>query len=309
MRLKSSGFLQKLTKRESGYVFAIISSAMYGSIAPISKPIIQDVEPIMIASLVGLISAGVFALPAIKVKDTITKSSWALIGLVSVLGAILAPVFYFYGLKTTSATNGTILSNAEIIFTVILALFIFKEKIGRYGILSIALVLSGVYLVTSNFSNPLEFDLSKIGDVLILCTMFFWALDNNISKIVLKRVSTRSLVFLRSLIGGLILIPIAFLIESKVPLESLQNIILLSLVGFTIPTFMFYIAIKKIGTVKTILIFSSSPIFGIIFANLFLGEQIDPLRLLAVPIMLLGMILLYFDRVKLSTDINVQGPK
>lgn len=308
-RSKSPNFITR-SKIRHGYAFAFISSALYGSIAPISKPIIQEVEPVMLACLIGIISAAIFAVPAARVKENTTRQRWSLIFSVSVLGAILAPVFYFIGLKTTSATTSTILSNTEIVFTVILALVIFRERIGRYGLISIIIVFSGAYLVTTDFANPFEMNITNVGNYFVLSTMFFWALDNNISKIIVKTMSVRRLVFFRSLIGGIILFPVAAIGNAiQIPITSLPSIVFLSLVGFTIPMFLFYLAIRNIGTIKTILIFSTSSVFGVMYAILFLGEPLQLTRILAVTIMILGIVILYKDRKDTRTDINVQGPK
>lgn len=303
-------FVAKSGRIRYGYIAAFVSSALYGSISTITKPIIADTNPIMIAVLVGLFCSIIFAIPAIREKEKISKSSLPLVVAISILGAVLAPLSYFFGLESTSASNATTLSNAEIAFTVILALFIFKENIGRYGLISIVLVFSGVYLVTTNFANPLEFDPSHVGDYMILATMFFWAFDNNLSKIVLQKISVKKLVFFRSFIGGGILSVVVVVTGSfNVTVSSIPNIILLSIVGFAIPMFLFYVAIHIIGTIKTILIFSTSPVFGIFLANVFLGEELQVTRFSAVAIMIIGIILLYKEKIKTSTDINVQGPK
>ena len=44
-------------------------------------------------------------------------------------GAVIAPTMFFLGLEQTTASDAALLSNGEIIFSVMLALLFFKEKL------------------------------------------------------------------------------------------------------------------------------------------------------------------------------------
>ena len=106
--------------------------------------------------------------------------------------------------------------------------------------------------------------------------MVFWGLDNNISKIASQRIDVARLIQLKSAIGGSCLLVIAFLlgVPVNITLAEIPNIILLGVVGFGISLFFFLNSLKRIGTVRTILIYSTSAIFGLILAFIFLHESI-----------------------------------
>jgi drug/metabolite transporter (DMT)-like permease len=68
---------------------------------------------------------------------------------VSILGAVIAPLLPFYGLKQTTASDGSILANAEIVFTIILSSIFFGEKPkGIYGNIGIILVIVSLFIAT-----------------------------------------------------------------------------------------------------------------------------------------------------------------
>ena len=90
----------------------------------------------------------------------------------------------------------------------------------------------------------------------------------------------------------LIVLAIIFKIPLVFDASKIFNVIFLGLIGFAVPMLLFYFALKKIGTVKTILIFSTSSIFGVIFAMVFLNEQIQEYQILAMGIMVIGIVLL-----------------
>ena len=139
--------------------------------------------------------------------------------------------------------------------------------------MSIILVIIGIIVVTTN----LQFDrssLSKVdyGDILIIGATILWAVDNNISKVITQHVHILKLIQLKSLIGGSMLFVFATLILN-VPLVVIQSqipyIILLGIVGFALSLYFFLYSLKMLGTIRTIIIFSTSSVFGLIFAFIF----------------------------------------
>ena len=60
-----------------------------------------------------------------------------------VSGGLLGPVLLLVGLERMSAVAGSMLLNLEGPFTVMLAVLVFREHLGRYGLISTALILLG----------------------------------------------------------------------------------------------------------------------------------------------------------------------
>jgi len=104
----------------------------------------------------------------------------------------------------------------------------------------------------------------------------FWAIDNNISNIILKKgVSISTIIQLKALIGGTtsFCICLIFAIPLGGDINQIPFLIVLSLGGFACSLFLFLRGMKAIGTIKSVMIFSTSTIFGIIFALTFLNES------------------------------------
>jgi drug/metabolite transporter (DMT)-like permease len=59
-------------------------------------------------------------------------------------GAAIAPAMFSLGLKLTTAIDSSLLSNGEIIFSILLALTVFGEKLNRTRYIAMALVLTGI---------------------------------------------------------------------------------------------------------------------------------------------------------------------
>src|SRR5581483_1808262 len=166
----------------------------------------------------------------------------------SICGAAIAPAMFFFGLKLTTAINGSLLSNGEVIFSILLALTIFGEKLNRIGYIAMALVLGGVIIVTTN----LQFDSSLLkinpGNFLIVVATLFWALDNNISRILTHRIDITKIIQLKSFIGGSILLflTISLGIPIGINLIEIPYILLVGVVGFAVSLYFVLQSLRRI---------------------------------------------------------------
>src|SRR5215203_313448 len=289
-----------------GYGAAVAAAALFGSVSSLSKPALSDINPVLLSSIVYLIAAAIM-IPIVKVIThqknvtvpsifSLKRKDYFLITAIALCGAVIAPTLYFFGLKQALASNASVLLNGEMAFTVLFAILFFKEKLDRIGYVGIVLIFVGLIIVSAgnsltwilSLSSPysLQESISNFrvgfGDMLILLSTLFWAVDNNISKILTQRVNIARIVQLKSAIGGTILLLITVLfvpqfipIVKDINLSQIPNIVALGVGGFAASIFFFLYGLRIIGTVKTIIIFSTSSIFGVVFAALLLNESID----------------------------------
>ena len=246
------------SRRLLGYLFAFISAALFGSISTVAKSALSGtLHPLLLSSMVYLVAALVMTPIAYKKSSNNSRNSneniafllkrknYLYIVGIAILGAVIAPTLYFIGLEQTTASNAAILSNAEIVFTVVIAVLFFKEKIKPVGYVGVILVLFAVIIITANQNLQALSSPSKInyGDLLIIASSLFWGIDNNISKIVSHRINnTARIVQLKSFIGGCLLMGIVVISGIKMNFNSTQipNIILLGAGGFGMSVFFFY---------------------------------------------------------------------
>ena len=257
--------LQKDRPLVIGYISAIIAALLFGCVSTVAKPIVSTLNPLMLASLVYLIS-GLAITPVVKSKVSLSKKDYSLLFVTSISGAAIAPAMFFSGLKLTTAADGSLLSNGEIIFSIILALTLFGEKLNRIGYVAMALILTGVIIVSTN----LEFDRSLLkvnaGNLLIIGATLFWGLDNNISRILSHRIDITRIIQLKSFIGGFIILVLGLLlgIPVNINLTEIPYILLLGILGFAVSLYFLLQGLSKIGTTNTMLILSLSSVFGLV---------------------------------------------
>ena len=274
-----------------GYISALLAAVLFGSVPTIAKPVISDINVLLLSSIAYLIAALTFTPIARKAKTALAKKDCIILVAISICGAAAAPYLYFLGLHQSSASDTSLLSNVEIMFTVLFGLLFFKERLRPVGFISVALVLSGVVIITTNLQFSGSLSHLNAGHFFILGSMVLWALDNNLSRIIATRIDTARLVQLKSAIGGLILLATVFLLGIPFDIKASQipQVILLSAIGFGGSLYFFLQSLKRIGTIRTIMIFSMASVFGLVFASVFLHEQISAYQASAIAIMLTGI--------------------
>jgi drug/metabolite transporter (DMT)-like permease len=297
--------LQNIKKESIGYLSAILAAILFGSVSTITKPVLEDQNALSISSLLYII-AGLSLMPFSKllsinsdniifIKSISNKNrnrKYFLLLVTSICGAVIAPSLFFFGLSNTSASDSSILVSGEVLFSILLATIFFNEKIIKREIIAVILVLFGIVILTTNMQFSNSFLELNIGNILIVGATLFWALDNNISKIISKTIHIPKIIVLKSLIGGLLLFILTMVIfgieEFEVDIIHIPYLVFAGSMGFGASLFFFLNSLKRIGTVKTMLLFSTSSIFGMIFATIFLNENITIYQIIAVAVILSG---------------------
>ena len=192
----NSDFVDYRSGTLSGYLFAFISAALFGSISTVAKPALSAaLHPLLLSSMVYLFAALVMTPIAHKKSNNNSSDgnttlflkikNYLYIFVIAILGAVIAPTLYFIGLEQTTAANAAILSNAEIVITVVIAVLFFKEQIKPAGYLGVILVLFAVIIITTNQNLQDLGTLTKVnyGDLLVVASALFWGIDNNVIKL------------------------------------------------------------------------------------------------------------------------------
>jgi drug/metabolite transporter (DMT)-like permease len=295
----------KPSKIVIGYGSAILAAGLFGSVSTLAKPVLSTVNPIVLSSLVYMIAGFAFTPLAQQAGFTKqTKRYYFLILTSAILGATIAPVMFFLGLEQTSAADTSLLANGETVFSILFALVIFNERMKPIGYLAVALILSGVFIVTTN----LEFNDSILrldsGNLLVMGSTILWGLDNNIGKIITRQINVSRLIQLKALIGGFILLLsiIVFGVPFSIQPTQIISIIILGVFGFAISLYLYLHSIKRIGVVKVSSILSLSAVFGCVLAGVFLNEAINVFQIVAIAIMLLGIHIMYTREKKIEVQ-------
>ena len=100
---------------------------------------------------------------------------------------------------------------------------------------------------------------------------------------------------LKCLIGGLVLLGISFFLgfSFTIPLVSIPYILFVGAFSIAFSILFFLFALRKIGSMRTGVIFSLSSLFGAALAFVVLRESFTVVQLVAGLVMILGIYVLY----------------
>lgn len=282
-----------------GYMSVLFAAVLFGSVFSLAKVPLATIDPLALTAIVYTIS-GLALIPFAKGSFTFRrKDDYFHILIVTIFGGVLAPLLLMYGLQQTAASTAAILTNGEIVFTIALSSIFFGEKPhGRVGLFAVILVAIGLVIATTEDLKDLESIVQlNAGNIMILASMLMWAIDNNVSRRLTSRASPAKIAMVKSLSGGLVLTAIAFAlgkgsIISAITFDMWVLIVGMSIAGFGGALLLFLEGIKRIGTVRTMSMFSLTPIFGIVLAALTLGESITLFQGIATGLIIVGIILI-----------------
>lgn len=282
---------------------------LFGFTFSMAKQPLENVDPIVLSAIVYPISFAAL-IPITRSSFKIeNKEDFLDILVISILGGVLAPILLFYGLEHIDASEAVILTNAQIIFTVLLSSLFFGEKPnGIIGYSGIIIVFVGLFVATTELDTSGSLFKYEPGKIMIVGAMLVWAIDNNISRRLTKRstIWPAKIAMLKFLIGGIILFGIATIaveessssfrsrlqiIDSLLLIKPSEWLIIIavSLFGFAGALSLLLESLKRIGTIRTMMIFSLTPIFGIVAANIVHAESISILEAIATGIIIIGI--------------------
>jgi len=304
LQVRGRIFMDSLTKRRSsnfvllGYIAVTGAAMLSGLIPSLSKPALQGINPLFFTAIVTLAPAIVFTPASMRRTDEnkhIKKWGFVILTLTALAGTLVAPYIYFLGLLQTQATDAALLANGEMIFTVAFASLFFGERLSRKGLFAMTLIAFGIIVAITdfNFSTSL-LNITAPGHLLILGATFLWGLDNNVTSAIADRVIVARIVQLKALISGAGLLLIGLLVHALnfTSLGGLLYVLLLGLIVFSGSAFLSIQSLKRLGAIRTTIMFPISSVFGLIFAFVLLHEPITFYQVCSVGIIVVGIDLL-----------------
>ncbi len=284
--------------------YAILAAALYAVSIPLSKMLLGEASPTMLAAFLYL-GAGIgMLILSIAKKNTVGKDAAEPLtnkdlpyAVAMVVLDIAAPILLMFGIRESLAANVSLINNFEIVATSLIALFIFKEIISKRLWLAIALVTAASLILSFEGEGALRFNM---GSLFVFGACLCWGLENNCTR-VLSRKSSYKIVTIKGLFSGLGSLIVALLLHEALP--SLYIVLCTLILGFAsygLSIHFYILAQKDLGAAKTSAYYSISPFLGVAFGMLFLGERPRLQFYFALALMLIAAYLMVRDTISLQ---------
>lgn len=293
-----------MSKNKIAVLFAVLAAALYAINVPLSKILLDYVEPAMMAAFLYL-GAGIgLIMYSFVCKITGKKSIKELLTIkelpytiAMVVLDIAAPILLMYGILNTTSANVSLLNNFEIVATSLIALVFFKEIISRR--LWFAIILVTVASIILGYEGTDSFIFNR-GSLLVLGACICWGMENNCTKMLSSK-SSVEIVTIKGCFSGLGSLIIAFIAGESLPeVKWIFVVLVLGFVAYGLSINFYILAQKELGAAKTSAFYSISPFLGVAFGLLLLGERPDIKFYAALFIMVISAILMVKDTVTLQ---------
>ncbi len=273
-------------------ITAVFAAALYGISSPISKLLLQELPPTLMAALLYL-GAGIGMLAvrfagSLRFREQkeakLTKKELPYV-IAMVLLDIAAPILLMFGLLFSEPANVALLNNFEIVATSFIALFLFKEAIGRRMWIAIGLISLSSIVLSLEGTRSLHF---SIGSLFVLLACCCWGFENNCTR----RLSIKDpvqIVIIKGIGSGLGALSISLLIgQYSRHIPSLLSAMLLGFIAYGLSIYFYIKAQRELGAARTSAYYATAPFIGVVISWIIFKEGITVQFLIALAIMLLG---------------------
>lgn len=270
---------------------AILAAALFGISSPISKFLLEKIPPMFMAALLYL-GAGIGMLLMSFMKKSADKRIEAKIGrdeLPFTIGMIVldiaAPIFLMQGLVMTTASNASLLNNFEIVATTLIALFIFKEAVGRRLWTAIIFITTSSIILTATDLSSLSF---SIGSLFVLLACICWGFENNCTRMMSLKDPVQIVVVkgFGSGIGALIVA--IFAKETANDVWYILMALTLGFFAYGLSIYFYVTAQRQLGAARTSAYYAVAPFIGVGLSFLIHKEPLTSNFMIAFVLMLFG---------------------
>lgn len=291
-----------------GIGFALLAAGLeaLGDVMP--KPMITSEvssSPLVLVFISYLANGILFTPFALTKKNkkkrmVLSRRSIALLIIVGVI-EVFSTIFFFYGLKETTAINAKILLNSEIVFGIIIALTFLGERLKKIEMVPLFLIIIGAVLVPFLQDGIIgkAFSTNILGDIFVLMSGLLLGIVVSLYKYISDSIRLSQIMQITSFVGAgtcfimMISLGIPFFINSS----QIPGVLFIGIFGIGIAAVCYISAMKFIGAVNTILVFSSTTVFGTVFSNLLLAENVFVNNVISISFIIVGI---FFLRKKVS---------
>jgi drug/metabolite transporter (DMT)-like permease len=275
---------------------ALLAALFFGASAPISKLLLGDVPPVLMAAFLYLGSGTGISL--VKLYQRLTSNQkeagikspdvkWLAGAIIS--GGILAPIILMISLKNTPASTASLLLNFEGVGTTLIALFFFHESISRRALAAIITITLASIFLSTNFQSGFGFSLGALG-ILLACVL--WGVDNNFTRNISAK-DPLTIVAWKGLVAGSFSLLLGLGLGQHLPaLSTILSILLLGFISYGLSTMLFIYSMRGLGAARTSALYGTAPLAGVLLSILIFKDPITFLFGIATVLMVAGALML-----------------
>ena len=215
-------------------------------------------------------------LPSLRQGTSSDRSTLVNLGLFMVLGTTLSVT----AVNFTTAINATLINAAQAAMTASVAFLVLRERLARRQVIGIVSAFTGVLIMVFRGDVAALLDVEvNWGDLIMIAAIVAWAFY----AVTLHRASGVPdgdlLLFVIAAVGVVSLAPLYVLetvaLRPMVPsVPTIGGVVYLAVASTVLAIHFWNLAIRSVGASRAAVFVNLIPVFGALFATVFLGERL-----------------------------------
>jgi drug/metabolite transporter (DMT)-like permease len=277
----------------AGAICGLASAMLFGASAPVAKRLLPGFSSIALAGF--LYGGAAIGLSAVRMATRrggrsaaqerwSSRDRWLMAGSVA-FGGVLGPVLMLTGLRHVSGVSGALLLNLEALFTILLAVIVFGDRLRRQEIAGVCLILGGAVVLSY---GPGDMGAALLGVGSLVGATLSWGLDNNL----MQRLSARDpirIVQIKAAAASCFSLALASTQGISAPSPVVAVALALGFVSYGISVVLDVYALRYVGAAREGAYFATAPFAGALLAVPVLGESIGAKEVVAGLLMAIGV--------------------
>ena len=284
--------------RFTGDLLMIVTAMLMGSSYPFAKDVLAVMSPLLYSASRYLVAAlFLFAMMALLRKPlALPRRDWVPMIVLSLIGVALFQACWGLAMARTAPSLGSIVMTTTTAFSAILA-WLGGRRLPVLGWAGIVIAFGGVVIVVNNSLSAFTISIDSLDGTLIwMLSAFAWALYVDRGAPYNLRLGALPVMAWTTLIGSLVLLPIALAFDSLGEFARLDD----RLLGYWLYTAIFPVGVAflgltagldRLGVSRVMVYMYLIPVAGVGLSAAFFGDPLTAARVLGGLIVLLGVIL------------------
>lgn len=288
----------------ANFFILIFLAAAWGGAFSLLKYNLRTIGPVTEMAARAIIAFAALLILSVILKKDLRSGikNWFGYLVFAILGIVQLWLADAYGLKYISAGLASVLvSVAPLATFVITALILRDDKITLFNVCGLIIGVIGLVLVIG-LNNITTDGTVLLGVFLVVGGFILFAVNGVLAPRLVVGGDPIIATTYYMAIGAVILTALAFIVEDPMQMRwGLDNISVEIIVGL-IPTASgfvgFYYLIKHAGPLFASTTFYLMPIFGMLFAVIYMGEKTDASQIVGIGVVILGLYLINREKLK-----------
>jgi drug/metabolite transporter (DMT)-like permease len=283
------------------YAAIIATTILWASSLIFAKLVFSELGPIVFVALRYTLATPFLFVLAFQRRKKQTRgalrANWKILLVTGLSGPFISQVLQYIGLELTTASDALLLLNLTPIFAVILAAPLLDERITLDKIIGLIVATLGAMLIVVNSSPDLAiFTIERvIGNIIVIVSTLFFAINGIAGKIAVKSANTVSTTFYSTLFAVPFIWVTAALFDDvtvlfTMSIEAWAVVLWVAIVNTVIAFMLYYESMKNIESSRVQIILNLIGVWGVIMSILVLNEIVTFLQILGGFLTIIGVV-------------------